>query len=589
MGHLKLSIKGMHCHSCELLLEEKLKDVPHVSSVHVSYTKGEAEIVYGTDHPNHQELEKAVQEAGYEVGTREPLKWLSRSYSDYRELALAGITLTALYYLARMFGLLDISLQTSNVTYSFAFVIGLVAGISTCMAIVGGLILGISARHAEVHPEATTWQKFRPHLYFNIGRIGGYALLGGLLGALGGVFKISGSFQALLTLAVGAVMIVLGLKLTGISPKLKESSLTLPASLAKFLGINRHQKEYSHTSAIVTGALTFFLPCGFTQAMQLAAVSSGSFASGALIMGLFALGTAPALLSIGGLTSLIKGVVAKRFYAIVGLAVFAFGIFNVNNSLALVGFGSSTTPNNSSTNSAEVVDGVQIVRMTQKNAGYYPNSFTIKKGIPVKWIITSEAPYSCAASINMPSMNIQQSLQAGENVITFTPTQSGRLPFSCAMGMYRGTFTVIDGDSATAGIINTAQAATSPVVASGGSCGAGGGCGCGGGGSRQLVPAPATDTVSPSAIGVQKIVSSDSRGLTPNEFTVKAGQPVEWTITAAAPPAGCMVSFNNYDLGISVNESYPTPTVIRFTPTKPGDYDITCPMGMWRAVIHVTL
>ncbi len=588
MGHLKLPIKGMHCRSCEMLLEEKIKEVPHVSSVNVSYSQGLANIEYSANQPSHKDLERAVQEAGYEVGTREPAKWLSDKWTDYKQLIVAGITLWVLYSIARMLGILDISLNTGSVTYPFALVIGLVAGISTCMAIVGGLILGISARHAEVHPEATSWQKFRPHLYFNIGRISGYAVLGGLLGAMGSVLKISGTVQALLTLAVGAVMIVLGLKLTGISPRLKESSITLPASLAKLLGINRHQKEYSHKSAMLTGALTFFLPCGFTQAMQLAAIGSGNFVSGALIMGLFAIGTAPALLSIGGLTSVIKGAVAQRFYAIVGLAVFLFGIYNANNALALVGFtgGSFNAP--AVTNPTEVVDGVQIVRMTQKSAGYYPNSFTVKKGVPVKWVVTSEAPYSCAASINMPSMNINQALQAGENVIEFTPTQSGRLPFSCSMGMYRGSFNVID-QTGSAGVINTAQAATQPVATRGGSCGAGGGgCGgCGGGGARQRVVAPAVDTNAADSTGVQKIVSRDNRSLTPNDFTVKVGQPVEWTITADAPPAGCMASFNNYDLGISADETYPDPTIIKFTPKSPGDYDITCPMGMYRATIHV--
>ncbi|MEI7512107.1 MAG: sulfite exporter TauE/SafE family protein [Candidatus Uhrbacteria bacterium] len=442
MNHFKLPIKGMHCRSCEILLEGTLKEIPGVSSVNVSYTKGEAEIGYASNHPSQNELKKAVEEAGYSIGTNEQSTWLSRNFNDYREVFIAGAILFVIYFFAKTMGLLDIALPSGSITYPFAFAIGLVAGVSTCMAIVGGLILGISARHAETHPEATPWQKFRPHLYFNLGRIGGYALLGGLLGMLGGFFRISGSFQAMLTLAVGLVMVFLGLKLTGISPRLKETSFTLPASIAKFLGINRHQKEYSHTSAIITGALTFFLPCGFTQAMQLASINSGSFMSGAMIMGLFAIGTAPALLSIGGLTSIIQGATAKRFYAIVGLAVFLFGLFNVNNSLALLGFipSSVSTPNTST--SGEVTEGVQIIRMAQKNAGYSPNSFTIKKGIPVKWIITSESPYSCAASISMPAMNIQQSLKAGENIIQFTPTKIGRLPFSCAMGMYRGEFTV---------------------------------------------------------------------------------------------------------------------------------------------------
>lgn len=586
MGHLKLPIKGMHCRSCELILADKLGQVPYVSSVEVSYSKGLAEIGYGADQPSHEKLEQAVKDAGYEVGAREPLKWLSQNYVDYRELFIAGLILFILYQFAGMLGLLDISLQAGNVTYPFALFIGLVAGVSTCMAIVGGLILGISARHAELHPEATSWQKFRPHLFFNLGRIGGYALLGGLLGALGGFFRISGTFQALLTLAVGAVMVVLGLKLTGVSPRMKDASLTLPASLAKFLGINRHQKEYSHKSALITGGLTFFLPCGFTQAMQLAAVGSGSFASGALIMGIFALGTAPALLSIGGLTSVIKGMVARRFYSVVGLAVIVFGIFNVNNALALVGFVPSAPSSGAAAYSSEVVDGVQVIRMTQKNAGYSPNSFTVRKGVPVKWIITSEAPYSCAASINMPAMDIQQSLKAGENVIEFTPNQTGRLPFSCAMGMYRGEFNVVDGSSAVTAPIPVAQAAK-VQGGSGGSCGAGGGCGGCGGGAPRRVAAPAPSADSTDVSGSQKIASRDNRGLTPNEFTVKAGQPVEWTITADAPPAGCMIAFNNPDLGIGVDEAYPEPTVIRFTPKSPGDYDVTCPMGMWRATIHV--
>jgi plastocyanin domain-containing protein len=255
------------------------------------------------------------------------------------------------------------------------------------------------------------------------------------------------------------------------------------------------------------------------------------------------------LLSIGGLTSVIKGLVAKRFYAIVGLAVLAFGLFNINNALNLAGFGSPAATNGGSVNSAEVIGGFQIVRMTQKSAGYSPNSFTVRKGIPVKWIITSEAPYSCAASIYMPVMKIQQNLRAGENIIQFTPTQTGRLPFSCSMGMYRGEFNVIDEGA-------------------------------------RAVPPPANFQKA-DASGVQKVTSRDNRGLAPNEFTVKAGQPVEWTVIADAPPAGCMVGFNSYELGIVADETYPSPTVIRFTPTEPGDYDVTCPMGMWRATIHV--
>jgi plastocyanin domain-containing protein len=83
--------------------------------------------------------------------------------------------------------------------------------------------------------------------------------------------------------------------------------------------------------------------------------------------------------------------------------------------------------------------------MTQTGAGYVPNSFTIQKGVPVRWIIDSKNPQSCAGSIVMPSMNIGRVLQAGENVIEFTPTQNGNISFTCSMGMYRGNFQVVTG------------------------------------------------------------------------------------------------------------------------------------------------
>jgi uncharacterized protein len=412
MGHLKLPIKGMHCRSCELALEDKIKDVKRVSSVKVSYASGVADISYHDSAPSAEELAGAVKEAGYEVGTRERGAWFSRKASDYRELLVAGIILAVLYVLARASGILDISTDISQAAYSFAFVIGLIAGVSTCMAVVGGLVLGISARHAEAHPEAAAWQKFRPHLYFGLGRIGGYALLGGLLGTLGSFVKISGLFQAALTLAIGVVMVMLGIKLIGISPRLKDANFTLPSSISKRLGLNRHRKEYSPRAAAFTGALTFFLPCGFTQAMQLAAVGTGSFAGGAVIMGLFALGTAPALLSIGGLTSVIKGKIARRFYSVVGLAVLIFGISNAGNALSLMGVGLPEAKSGRPADAAEVVDGYQVVRMTQKSGGYSPNKFTVVAGVPVKWMITSETAYSCAASIVIPSMGIRKNLAA---------------------------------------------------------------------------------------------------------------------------------------------------------------------------------
>ena len=442
MSHSTIPIRGMHCASCELLVEEQLKKIPGVATVKVFQKRGMAEITYQGKEPEQDQIIKAVQEAGYEVGQKEKAPWISRRAADYKDLVYAAFIILVLYLLAQRFGLFNLSVNASSSGIAVALLVGLVAGVSTCMALVGGLVLGLSARHAERHPEASAQQKFRPHIYFNIGRIIGFAILGGFIGVLGQAFKPSANLLGFLTMVIGGVMIFFGLKLIEIFPVLRDKNITLPASIARFFGLHKEMKEYSHKSATVMGALTFFLPCGFTQAMQLYAVSTGNFWQGMAIMGLFAVGTAPGLLGIGGLTSVFKGRKARLFFMTAGLVVIMLGWFNISNGSRLLG----GKPQDAAI--AAPSGPVQEVFMIQSGSGYMPSSFRIEKGRPVKWIIKSTSAFTCASSIVMPRYGISQQLRAGENIITFTPTETGVIPFSCSMGMYRGKFIVTDSTSA---------------------------------------------------------------------------------------------------------------------------------------------
>jgi plastocyanin domain-containing protein len=84
--------------------------------------------------------------------------------------------------------------------------------------------------------------------------------------------------------------------------------------------------------------------------------------------------------------------------------------------------------------------------MTQNTNGYSPNVFTVKVNQPVKWIINSTNPFTCASSIMMRDYRINRGLKKGENIIEFTPTKTGEIRFSCTMGMYTGKFIVADND-----------------------------------------------------------------------------------------------------------------------------------------------
>lgn len=437
----------MHCAACELLIGEELKKIPGVGSVYVSQKKALAIIKYPeTVQIKDEDIIKAVQEAGYEVGSKQKLPWISRNPADYKDLAFAAGIFFVIYFLARWFNMFDLGINAPNSGVAVALLVGLVAGVSTCMALIGGLVLGLSARHAEQHPEATALQKFRPHVFFNIGRILGFVALGGVIGLIGQAFKPSNNLLGFLTVLIGGVMIFFGLKLVEIFPALCDKSITLPSGIARLFGLNKEVKEYSHKGAMVMGTLTFFLPCGFTQAMQLYAVSTGSFWQGAAIMGLFAIGTAPGLLGIGGLTSVFKGHKARIFFMVAGLTVILLGWFNITNGSRLFGgrAGSKAVATVVDQNAMPIGRQAQEVRMTQSRAGYSPNTFTIKKGQPVKWIIKSTTSLHCTAYLVVPKYGISKSLKSGENIITFTPTQVGEIPFSCSMGMYRGKFVVVE-------------------------------------------------------------------------------------------------------------------------------------------------
>lgn len=592
MNKTIIPIKGMHCRSCEILIEEKLKDLPEIKHAQVNYKKSQA-TVYSKLPLDMENVETAIVDAGYEVGVDDSKLWISQNPKEYWDLISSFAILLVLYLIGKKFGLFNINVgSTSNPSgLLVVLLIGLTAGLSTCMAMVGGLILSVSARFSEKHPEATPIQKFRPHLFFNLGRIGSYFLLGGIIGLVGKAFQLSGPTLGILTILVGIVMLVMGLQLTELFPRLSNGGLTLPAGISKFLGLKKHrQKEYSHANSILVGALTFFLPCGFTQAMQLYAMSTGNFFSGALIMGVFALGTAPGLLGVGGLTSVLKGVFAKKFFKFTGMLVISLAIFNLSNGWNLTGWKNVFAASGKSTividdPNVKLVDGFQIVSMTQTATGYTPNLFTIRQGIPVKWIIDSEDSGSCSSSIIASKINIQKFLSLGENTIEFTPKDIGEIRFSCVMGMYSGRFNVVTNDQSSK---PTSQADTpkspNPSIDPGSV-------------NSPTQDSPAVAPTSPDnsisdnsdvqiiKTNYGKASYSDPSDINPSTFNVAAGKPVRMEVAVTADGEGCMSSF-------MIPGLVDQPKLLKkgqnlvfdFTPQK-GSYTITCAMGVPRGKI----
>lgn len=601
MQKTTVPIKGMHCRSCELLIEDEVSQIPGVTKVEVSEKKACA-IVHYENSLNASDVETAVAKAGYEVGFNEGKPWFSKKLDDYIEIFYAVFALGVLYVVVDMLGLTKLfSVSASHPTNLVTvLLIGLTAGFSTCMALIGGLILGVSARFSKLKPSASGMEKFKPHLFFNAGRILSYIFFGGVIGLLGSIFQLSGFSLGLMTLAVALVMLTLGMQLTGLFPRLENFKLTLPTNIGKLMGLkNQQNKEYSHKNAFIMGATTFFLPCGFTQAMQLYAISTGNPLAGAAIMGVFAVGTAPGLLGIGGLTSVIKGYFAQKFFKFAGVVVIALSLFNLNNGLNLIGVSPTTLFENgtsvlaaSDDTTAEIQGNTQVVRMRQSASGYEPNSFTITKGIPVKWIVNSTDPNSCAASILATKIGVRANLHPGENTFEFTPKETGKIPFSCMMGMFRGSFTVVEGNgnpTAPSAEVKGTTDTQVAVASAAGACGAGGGgCGCGGGAKRvanpDTTPAPA---VVENSVQIIKTTYTKANDINPNTFSVNKGKPVRMEIDVKDEGFGCMGSIVIPRLTQPQFLEKGKKLVFEFTPDKSGEFPITCAMGVPRGSIRV--
>ncbi len=432
------AVEGTHCASCEIVIEREIKKIPGVLSVKASSTKNVVTVTADRD-ITAAACTAAVKEHGYRCFEIE--KPAAAVPFSWDRVIVAGALVFAAWYVLTRTGILNYTPTDAQGRGLLAvFGVGLVAAFSSCTAVVSGLLVAISSRSATHHLGASFAQKMKPHVAFNIGRLVGFVGFGALIGVIGSALELSSVMNGVLVLIIALLMIGIGVDLLGV----------LPAGLAirppKWLSHRIHAIAESKNpfAPALLGAATFFLPCGFTQSMQLYALSTGSPAQAAMIMGVFALGTLPALLGLGAATSAMRGAALKKMTYAVGVLVVALGFSNVANAATLLGFSGFSSSSGATDVTIAFIDGKQIVTMEVTAFGYAPNVITVKKGVPVDWQIYGGDQLGCASSLVLSAFNVKAAIRPGENQVAFTPTKAGTFPFSCSMGMVRGTMIVID-------------------------------------------------------------------------------------------------------------------------------------------------
>lgn len=436
-------IRGTSCKSCEVVIERELINQPDIASVEASHngrcicieTKNNREFTY-------EELNELLKEHNYTFHKKDKNQTKNKEPINWKHVGAVAIFVLSLYIILSKTGLLQLSPSSAEpASLIGVFIIGVIASASSCTAVVGGLVVAVSSAIAKNQKNLTPKQKIKPHLLFNLGRILGFLVLGAFIGYMGSVLQLSPGLNGLFVVTVAILMMIIGINLMEVFP-------SPVIGMPKWLAHKIHDLAESDDpkAPMLLGAATFFLPCGFTQSMQLFALTLQDPLQSGIVMAVFALGTTPMLLGIAGATAYTSNNTLKKVTQFAGVIVLILGISNVTNGLTLLGINPSTVfAKDSSATEQEIilVNGSQQIEMNVTSRGRYePSTLTVQEGIPVDWTINGANFMGCADTLILPTFGVSTTLDSGKNLVRFTPTKTGRYTFSCSMGMIRGTLIV---------------------------------------------------------------------------------------------------------------------------------------------------
>lgn len=320
------------------------------------------------------------------------------------------------------------------------FFIGLTAGGFGCIALQGGLLASaIASRNDNKTPSKST---FIPTLAFLVAKLVSYAILGFALGLFGSVLSISDSLRIGMQMAAGLYMIIIALSLLNVHPIFRYFVIQPPRFLTRL--VKNQSKSADIFAPAILGAMTIFVPCGTTLAMEALAISSGSAINGAIILIAFVLGTSPIFFGLGFITEKLSDSFRQTFFKLAAIVIIIIGFSTFYSAWSLAGLPTLSWGSDEPAQRTDQTATKQDYQIKILNGGYDPSYIKVKKGLPVKLTLVSNNVYSCALAFRIPSQNISINLKPTDSqVVEFTPTEVGMIPFSCSMGMYRGTIDVV--------------------------------------------------------------------------------------------------------------------------------------------------
>ena len=423
MKKIYIKIDGIHCDHCEEIITKELLKNKKIKEVKIKHNI--AHITYEGNLKN-KEIIDSITKIDYitkDEYITNNLKEIDTSHNLKEFIIILGIIIIIWLLINKIidFNIFNLIPKIdSNITYGMLFITGLLTSIH-CISMCGAINLLAIANSKSIK---------KPLLY-NLGRVISYTLIGGIVGTIGSIISINDTINGIIILTASIIMILMSLSMLGII------KFRLPF-------INIKIKDEQKNSFII-GLLNGFMPCGPLQAMQLYALSTGSFIKGTLSLLLFSLGTVPLMLCIGIIYNLFKGKRKILINKIASILILLLAVIMFNRGLLSLNIDiSKPFYNYENFTSTKIQNNYQLIEFNLDYNNY--QDIIMQVNIPVKIIIHVDKKYltGCNNELIIKDFNIKKQLIEGDNIIEFTPTKTGTFTYTCWMDMIKNNIKVID-------------------------------------------------------------------------------------------------------------------------------------------------
>lgn len=427
MRKIYIKIEGMTCNHCKSKITKVLESFSNIKKIkfdgHIAEVEYKGKI-------NKENIVEEIIKIDYYTDLKmisENKSSLKRTMSGFELFKIISIILIISFFLNKIFGFNIfnvIPVIDSGTTYVMLFVTGLLTSIH-CISMCGAINLVASSSNVK---------DFKKPILYNLGRLISYTLLGGMVGLLGSVFNVNVYVQGMIIIVAAAFMFFMGLNMLGVI------NFSIKFKTPKIF------ENLKSNDSFVVGLLNGFMPCGPLQSMQVYALSTGSFVTGALSMFLFALGTIPLMLFVGMLSNFLNKKNRQTLNKVSVALILILSLIMFNRGLLGLGVDISNTfkPNYDNYLKSEMVEDYQLVEFDLTYGGY--EDIIIQKDVPTRMVINApdDKLTGCNNGIKINGFGINQDLDYGKNVIEFIPTNTGKFTYTCWMGMLKNNIMVVD-------------------------------------------------------------------------------------------------------------------------------------------------